>query len=69
MVGGEKPEVPDWPYEFGARVWLPGRPDHPGIVTGYMVRPGSILVLVQWPDREDMHYPFAITDDPEPSWR
>jgi len=63
------PALPKLPFGWGRRVYLAcGPAENVGIVTGYTLRPGTVLqVAVRWSATaaEDLHYPFELVTNPE----
>lgn len=54
--------TPRWP--FGTVVYLKVSSESVGMVTGYIVRPGNVLVyLVSWHDKEDDRWEEELTDE------
>lgn len=53
-------------YNLGQQVYHKSDPDqHPGIVTGIVLRPGSYKYLVVWSTLEDdEHFGFELTTEP-----
>ena len=55
-------------FKLGATVYHRIDPDVKGMITGYVVRPGSITYCVVWAaaeGEEATHYAMELTDSPE----
>lgn len=53
-------------FHLGQTVYhrLAGEDREPGIVTGIMIRPGSVSYLVTWPNRvEQSHYAMELSTE------
>lgn len=53
-------------FGLGGSVYLRARPERlEGLVTGLIVRPGSVAYVVAWGDAtESNHYDFELSDEP-----
>jgi hypothetical protein len=54
------------PCAYGARVWHQARRENiAGMVTGYHIRPNSVLIAVTWGDNlaESSHYFHELTTE------
>lgn len=54
--------VPRW--EMGTLLYLRANPESVGMVTGYLYRPGPVLLYVMgWTDREDDRWEQELTEE------
>jgi len=58
------------PYRYGQTVYhVNDRERSPGIVTGYKLRPGQLLVWVVWGHNEECcHYTFELKTEFDPDF-
>lgn len=56
------------PFRYGQIVYhVTAREKKKGVVVGYQLRPGSLVVLVTWDGPADgYHFPFELTTEFEP---